>query len=74
MARDPALQARSLGADDYRAFCRELEEAAGIVLGDNKEYLVVSRTRRLLAELGLGSVGELLARLRSGRCPACATA
>jgi len=69
MTRAPVLKATTLGADDYRAFCRELEDAAGIVLGDNKEYLVVSRTRRLLAELGLGSVGELLTQLRSGAVP-----
>lgn len=69
MTRDPILKAPGLSADDYRAFCGELEESSGIVLGDNKEYLVVSRTRQLLTQLGLPTVGELLAQLRSGAVP-----
>ncbi len=66
MKPNGSVATMGIGADDYRAFCQQLEAATGIVLGDNKEYLVVSRTRRLLVEYGLGTVGELLAKLRSG--------
>jgi len=46
--------------DDFRAF---LEKSCGLVLGENKHYLVTSRLSRLMDEFGASSVGELL-RLR----------
>ncbi len=58
---------RHISDDDYRDFRRFLEEASGILLGDNKHYLVSSRLHRLLEENGLTSVGELLIRLRRER-------
>lgn len=45
---------------EYCAFRDFLEQACGIVLGENKQYLVNSRLRFLLGELGIKSVGELL--------------
>ena len=51
---------------DYSDFRQFLLEESGIVLGNNKQYLVTSRLRGLLAEMGLHSVRELLQRLRSG--------
>lgn len=51
---------------DYADFRQFLLEESGIVLGENKQYLVTSRLRGLLAEMGLQSVRELLQRLRSG--------
>lgn len=56
-----------ISPQDYHAFREFLAEESGIVLGDNKQYLVSSRLRSLLTELGLPSVGELLGLLRSGR-------
>ncbi len=50
----------SISSRDYDAFRKFLEEACGIVLGDNKHYLVASRLNRLLKELELGSVGDLI--------------
>ncbi len=50
----------SISSRDYDSFRTFLEEACGIVLGDNKHYLVASRLNRLLKELELVSVGELI--------------
>ncbi len=50
--------------EDYRAFQSFLEQASGIVLGDNKEYLVASRLSGLLRENGLSGLRDLLERLR----------
>lgn len=50
--------------EEYEEFRAFLEKACGIVLGDNKQYLVSSRLNRVLAEYELDSVGELTAMLR----------
>jgi chemotaxis protein methyltransferase CheR len=55
-----------ISAEEYRAFQAFLERASGIVLGDNKEYLVSSRLNGLLRERNLGSLSELLDLLRRG--------
>jgi len=47
----------------YEAFCLFLRTACGIVLGDNKEYLVSSRLNKLMKEHGIDSLGELVTRL-----------
>lgn len=52
--------------DDFRLF---LENACGITLGDNKQYLVSTRVRRILADNKLQSVAELVAMLKNGRQP-----
>ncbi len=49
-----------LNSHDYEAFSRYLQEACGIVLGDNKQYLVQNRLHGLLSELAVGTVGALL--------------
>jgi chemotaxis protein methyltransferase CheR len=54
-----------ISRDDYRAFQGFLETASGIVLGDNKEYLVASRLSGLMRERGLDSLSGLLRILRS---------
>jgi chemotaxis protein methyltransferase CheR len=58
---------RAISRDDYRAFQDFLERASGIVLGDNKEYLVASRLSGLMRERGLDSLSALLRALRSER-------
>lgn len=50
----------SISSRDYDSFRTFLEDACGIVLGENKHYLVASRLNRLLKELELESVGELI--------------
>ena len=49
-----------MSTDEYTAFQKFLEDAAGIVLGDNKHYLVTSRLGRLMTERDIKSLGELL--------------
>jgi chemotaxis protein methyltransferase CheR len=49
--------------DQFRQF---LEDACGISLGDNKQYLVTNRIRRILEENNLASIGELVRVLKQG--------
>lgn len=53
--------------DEYEAFRNFLEKACGIVLGDNKHYLVMSRLGKVLNEAHLGSLGELVRKLQQDR-------
>ncbi len=46
--------------EDFRLF---LEEACGIVLGENKHYLVTSRLSRLMREFEIPTFGDLMKRL-----------
>ncbi len=52
---------------DYDAFRKILEDACGIVLGENKHYLVTSRLNRLSEELSYSSLSSMLEKLRQGR-------
>lgn len=54
-----------LSEEHYRAFGRFLEQSCGIVLGDNKQYLVASRLGPLLVAHGLASLGDLVDRLNA---------
>lgn len=47
----------------YDAFCDFLRSACGVVLGENKEYLVNSRLNKLMADNGIGSLIELVYQL-----------
>lgn len=49
--------------DQFRQF---LEDACGISLGENKQYLVTNRMRKLMEENNLHSFGELVRALRTG--------
>lgn len=56
--------------NDYGRFCEFLQKACGIVLGENKQYLVQSRLRKILSDEKVDSLGELVDRLtRSPRSP-----
>ena len=55
----------TLANQDFQAFREFLEKACGIVLGDNKQYLVSSRLNRLLEQEKIGSLGELVKRIQS---------
>lgn len=50
---------------DFHVFREFLEKACGIVLGDNKQYLVSSRLNRLLEQEGIKSLGELVRRIQT---------
>ena len=47
----------------YAEFCQFLTTVCGIVLGDNKQYLVNSRLDSLMAEYGIASLSELVTHL-----------
>ncbi|MDX1755579.1 MAG: protein-glutamate O-methyltransferase CheR [Marinobacter sp.] len=49
---------------EYEAFQAFLQDACGILLGDNKQYLVKSRLRRILEEQRMSGLGELLESFR----------
>ncbi len=55
---------QQISQQDYEVIRDFLEQACGIVLGDNKHYLVSSRLGRLLKEHGLTSLGELVTLLK----------
>lgn len=49
---------------DYEKFRTFLQQTCGIVLGDNKQYLVVSRLKKIQDEIGASSLGQLLERVQ----------
>lgn len=56
---------KSLTTEDYQAFRAFLEDVSGIVLGENKQYLVTSRLTKLIAENDIDSFGTLMIRLKT---------
>ena len=53
-----------ISQEDYRAFKEFLQESSGILLGENKQYLVKSRLRRIMAENRFSNPGALVEQLR----------
>lgn len=56
-----------ISSAEYEEFRRFLEEACGILLGDNKHYLVQSRLGRMVNDNGVASLGDLVGQLRRER-------
>ncbi len=54
-----------ISQQEYAAFRTFLEEACGIMLGDNKHYLVTSRLSRVMRDFGITDLGELMGRMRA---------
>lgn len=52
----------NLEFEQFRVF---LEKTSGIQLGDNKQYLVVSRLNKLMEQQGIKTLGELTSRIQS---------
>lgn len=52
---------------EYESFKSFLQEACGILLGENKQYLVKSRLRRIMEEHKLSTLNELLERIKHSR-------
>lgn len=52
-------------AEEYSQLTEYLSSACGIELGENKQYLVSSRLKALLAKHGLKSVAELLSAVKN---------
>lgn len=55
----------SVSPSEFNAFRQFLESKSGIVLGDNKQYLVTSRLKRLLDEHAIKSLTDLMAQLQA---------
>lgn len=49
---------------DYEVFRVFLEDVCGIILGNNKQYLVSSRLDKLMAEQGIDCLAELVRRMQ----------
>ncbi len=56
-----------INPNEYEEFRRFLEDACGILLGENKHYLVQSRLSKLVRENARGGLGELVEKLRNER-------
>ncbi|MGL1958490.1 MAG: protein-glutamate O-methyltransferase CheR [Colwellia sp.] len=59
------MSARQLDDNSYHQFRTFLEQQCGIVLGENKQYLVKSRLAPLMSKFDLTSLGELVTRTLS---------
>jgi chemotaxis protein methyltransferase CheR len=60
------VSARTIKPEDYERFRRFLETSCGIVLGDNKQYLVLSRLSGLMVRHDAEDLGALVTRLERG--------
>lgn len=54
------MTTRKISPAEYDAFRSFLENACGIVLGDNKQYLITSRLNRLMNEKGIETFDQLI--------------
>jgi len=59
------VSARQLDDKSYHQFRTFLEQQCGIVLGENKQYLVKSRLAPLMSKFDVNSLGELVTRTLS---------
>ena len=59
------MSSDAITTEDYKAFRIFLEDASGIVLGENKQYLVTSRLTRLMADHKIVSFGNLMSRMKA---------
>ena len=58
------MSATQYSSEEYRAFQLFLEEACGIVLGENKHYLVNSRLSKLMKNEGIDSLTDLVVNIQ----------
>jgi chemotaxis protein methyltransferase CheR len=61
------LSDNNIGAQEYLAFCQFLEHQCGIVLGDNKQYLVRSRLSPLVTKFNIDSLSALTVKVTANR-------
>lgn len=61
------MTTRQISPQEYDDFRRYLEDASGIVLGDNKHYLVTSRLNRLMREFEIEDFAHLMQQLKVQR-------
>ncbi|NQZ53540.1 MAG: protein-glutamate O-methyltransferase CheR [Piscirickettsiaceae bacterium] len=60
------LNINTITTTDYERFKNFLEQACGILLGNGKEYLIISRMTKLLRDENIASYDELLTAVESG--------
>ncbi len=65
------MLARELDDKSYHQISEFLEQQCGIVLGENKQYLVKSRLAPLLSKFDLNSLNELVTRTLSPTTAVC---
>jgi chemotaxis protein methyltransferase CheR len=58
---------KPISPQEYNDFRRYLEDASGIVLGENKHYLVTSRLNRLMRDFEIDDFAILMKRLKTER-------
>ncbi|HVL01176.1 MAG TPA: protein-glutamate O-methyltransferase CheR [Dongiaceae bacterium] len=68
MVFSPSNQSQFSDAE-YRNFRQFLEKSCGILLGDNKQYLVDSRLRKLLKDNDMQTLGQLLKEIERPSSP-----
>lgn len=51
---------------EYQSFSTFLEDACGITLGENKQYLIASRLQKLMDSVDIANLGDLVTRLQRG--------
>ncbi len=61
------MAARQISTTEYNDFRVFLEKACGIVLGDNKQYLLTSRLNRLMNDQGIDSFELLIKKIKINR-------
>jgi chemotaxis protein methyltransferase CheR len=61
------LNHSEISQQDYDHFKQFLEASSGIILGEGKQYFIVSRLNKLLREEGFESVSALLAAVKAGQ-------
>ncbi|PCK08124.1 MAG: chemotaxis protein [Alteromonadaceae bacterium] len=67
MVASKRLDTVNLGAEEFRDFRDYLQAIAGINLGDNKQYLVATRIRRVLSDNDCVSLSDLTRLIRMPR-------
>ncbi len=55
-----------IAVNEYNLFRRYLEDACGIVLGENKHYLVTSRLKRVTEEFSFPTLSDMMTSLVNG--------
>ncbi len=60
------MEQSPIAANEYDTFRRYLEDACGIVLGENKHYLVTSRLKRVTEEFSFPSLSVMMTTLVKG--------
>ena len=57
----------TISPEEYEEFRQCLQDACGILLGDNKHYLVQSRLGKMMNDASVASLGDLVVQLRRDR-------